>query len=68
MTIVGEPEVATDGDAELRHRVHRRLIAEGADELAAPGEGALRRRLSELLRDEQPLLSAARGTTRCSTR
>ena len=60
MTIVGEPEVATDGDAELRHRVHRRLVAEGADEFAAPGEGALRRRLSELLRDEQPLLSAAR--------
>ena len=60
MTIVGEPEVAADGDAELRHRVHRRLVAEGADELAAPGEGVLRRRLSELLRDEQPLLSAAR--------
>ena len=58
--VVGEPDVAVDGDAELRHRVHRRLIAEGADELAPPGEGALRRRLSELLRDEQPLLSAAR--------
>ncbi len=58
--VVGEADVATDGDAELRQRVHRRLVAEGADELAAPGEGALRRRLSELLRDEQPLLSAAR--------
>ena len=58
--VVGEPDVAIDGDAELRHRVHRRLVVEGADDLAAPGEGALRRRLSELLRDEQPLLSAAR--------
>ena len=58
--VVGERDVAVDGDAELRRRVHRRLIAEGADELAPPGEGALRRRLSELLRDEQPLLSAAR--------
>jgi len=24
--VVGEPDVAIDGDAELRHRVHRRLV------------------------------------------
>jgi pilus assembly protein CpaF len=56
--VVDTPDA--DTDAELRQRVHRRLIAEGADDLATPGRGALRRRLSELLRDEQPLLSAAR--------
>jgi pilus assembly protein CpaF len=62
--VVDAPDARTDADAdadaELRQRVHRRLVAEGADDLAAPGRGALRRRLSELLRDEQPLLSAAR--------
>jgi pilus assembly protein CpaF len=34
-------------------------VAEGADELAATDDAAVRRRLGELLRDEQPLLAAA---------
>jgi pilus assembly protein CpaF len=61
VTVVADgPRIPADGDAELRQRVHRRLVAEGADDPAAPGDDALRRRLSELLRDEQPLLAGAR--------
>jgi pilus assembly protein CpaF len=60
MTVVAAADVRADGDAELRKRVHRRLVAEGADDLTAPGDDVLRRRLSDLLRDEQPLLSGAR--------
>ena len=44
---------------ELKQRVHRRLVAEGADEPAPSGGAAVRGRLAELLRDEQPLLAAA---------
>jgi pilus assembly protein CpaF len=64
MTVVTVPPVGTahvtDGDAQLRQRVHRRLVAEGPDELTTPGDAGLRRRLSELLRDEQPLLAGPR--------
>jgi pilus assembly protein CpaF len=45
-----------DAHAELKQRVHRRLVTEGGDELVAAGDAAVRRRLAELLRDEQPLL------------
>jgi pilus assembly protein CpaF len=44
---------------ELKQRVHRRLVAEGADEPASSDGTAVRGRLAELLRDEQPLLAAA---------
>jgi pilus assembly protein CpaF len=51
---------AADAHVDLKQRVHRRLVAEGGDELGAAGDAGVRRRLAELLRDEQPLLSAER--------
>jgi pilus assembly protein CpaF len=45
-----------DAHGELKQRVHRRLVTEDGDELLAGGDAAVRRRLAELLRDEQPLL------------
>jgi pilus assembly protein CpaF len=50
------------GDRDLRERVHRRLLASRTvDELEGPSrELAVRARLAELLRDEAPLLPAAR--------
>ncbi len=57
-----------DGDAGLKQRVHRRLVAAGGMEPFAhlgehdgPGRAlAVRTRLAELLRDEAPLLTASR--------
>ncbi|MEX1006486.1 MAG: CpaF family protein [Acidimicrobiia bacterium] len=46
-------------DSALIHRVHRRLLAEGGDE-ASLAPDALRGRLTELLRREEPLLAPAR--------
>jgi len=62
MTIALAPPAARtlDGDDALKERVHRRLIAQGADDLGSTDDGAVRARLAELLRDEQPLLPAAR--------
>jgi pilus assembly protein CpaF len=53
---------ATDVDAGLKSRVHRRLLAAGSvTDLDGPGrELVVRARLGELLRDESPLLPAAR--------
>jgi pilus assembly protein CpaF len=51
-------EVAA-GDSALVQRVHRRLVAEGGDEASLTGD-ALRGRLVELLRREEPLLAPAR--------
>jgi len=56
------------GDAALKQRVHRRLVAAGgieplahAGEHDGPGRAlAVRTRLAELLRDEAPLLTASR--------
>ena len=49
------------GDGALKQRVHRRLIAQSADDIGpADDTAALRARLAELLRDEQPLLSSVR--------
>ncbi len=56
------------GDAGLKQRVHRRLVAAGGIEPLAhlgehdgPGRAlAVRTRLAELLRDEAPLLTASR--------
>ena len=56
------------GDAALKQRVHRRLVAAGGldplerlDEHDRAGRAlAVRTRLAELLRDEAPLLTAAR--------
>ena len=56
-------EVEPDGRANgaLKQRVHRRLIAQSADDIApADDTAALRARLGDLLRDEQPLLSSVR--------
>jgi hypothetical protein len=58
VVLASVPAVA-EAYSELKQRVHRRLVAEGADELAATDDAAVRRRLGELLRDEQPLLAAA---------
>src|SRR5262249_60700401 len=57
------------GDAALKQRVHRRLVAAGGldpldhlDEHDRAGRGlAVRTRLAELLRDEAPLLTPARA-------
>jgi pilus assembly protein CpaF len=59
MTVIALPApVDALDDATLKQRVHRRLVEQGLDE---PTEGeALRLRLRELLREEQPLLGAAR--------
>jgi pilus assembly protein CpaF len=54
---------ATLDDRALKQRVHRRLVDAGVDapELDGPGrEPIVRARLAELLRDEAPLLPAAR--------
>ena len=56
------------GDAALKQRVHRRLVAAGGldaldhlDEHDRPGRAlAVRTRLAELLHDEAPLLTPAR--------
>jgi pilus assembly protein CpaF len=64
MTLMTAPGGSwSGGDAALKQRVHRRLVGEGTlvegvGERA--GDGALRVRLADLLRDEQPLLAAAR--------
>jgi pilus assembly protein CpaF len=54
----------TPGDAALKNRVHRRLLAAGTvTELDGYGSGrdlVVRARLGELLRDESPLLPAPR--------
>ena len=70
LTTVSESSWA-GGDAVLKQRVHRRLVADGAvaDGMGDPigaGDGALRARLAELLRDEQPLLG--RGPVRAAPR
>jgi pilus assembly protein CpaF len=54
-----------DGDAALKQRIHRRLVAGGRvdqlDEHGGPDRVlAIHTRLAELLRDEAPLLSPAR--------
>ena len=57
------PSTARDpaaGDSALVQRVHRRLVAEGGDEASLAGD-ALRGRLTELLRREEPLLAPATG-------
>jgi pilus assembly protein CpaF len=51
--------VEAASDTALVQRVHRRLVAEGGEGAPAPGE-ALRIRLTELLRREDPLLPPAR--------
>jgi pilus assembly protein CpaF len=51
---------ADPDDAALKQRVHRRLVVEGGDAPAVPSTSMVRRRLAELLRDEQPLLAVAR--------
>jgi pilus assembly protein CpaF len=66
VTLAGAPRVSwPGGDAALKQRVHRRLVVEGAlvegvGEPAGAGDRALRLRLADLLRDEQPLLAAGR--------
>ncbi len=60
MTLAAISETSPGTDVALKQRVHRRLVDEGADERSAPGDQALRVRLAELLRDEQPLLAAGR--------
>lgn len=47
-------------DAALKQRVRRRLVVEGGDGHAVVGDHAVRTRLGDLLRDEQPLLATAR--------
>jgi len=51
---------AERGHEALKHRVHRRLVAEGVDSGGSPGRDLVRDRLAELLRDEQPLLARGR--------
>jgi pilus assembly protein CpaF len=46
------------GEAALKQRVHRRLVFEGGEAAAALSPDAVRARLAELLREEQPLLPA----------
>jgi pilus assembly protein CpaF len=58
LAVVSDPALA--GDSSLKQRVHRRLVAEGGDVPVMPSTAAVRSRLAELLRDEQPLLPAAR--------
>jgi pilus assembly protein CpaF len=57
MNAVTTPEVT--GDGLLKQRVHRRLVREGVEDAAGDAD-ALRRTLSDLLHDEQPLLAAPR--------
>jgi pilus assembly protein CpaF len=60
VTLVADPGAVADVHRELKQRVHRRLVSDGADQLASRCDDAVRGRLTELLRDEQPLLSNAR--------
>jgi pilus assembly protein CpaF len=65
MTVVTAPGSSAAGDAVLKQRVHRRLVGEGAPVVGGTGDAgardrALRGRLADLLRDEQPLLAAGR--------
>jgi pilus assembly protein CpaF len=46
-------------DGLLKQRVHRRLVSQGVDDTPADVE-SLRQTLGDLLRDEEPLLAAAR--------
>jgi pilus assembly protein CpaF len=46
-------------DAALKQRVHRRLVTQGVDDAGADVD-ALRRSLTDLLREEQPLLAPDR--------
>ncbi|MET0275296.1 MAG: CpaF family protein [Acidimicrobiia bacterium] len=55
---IAAPRVGGEHDAALKHRVHRRLVAEGADD--APSRIELHSRLVQLVRAEQPLLARAR--------
>src|SRR5262245_46186684 len=50
--------VPTD-DGLLKQRVHERLVAHGVDDVSNDVD-TLRAKLAELLREEQPLLAAAR--------
>ena len=57
------PPTTTPPETEqaLKQRVHRRLVHGGVAELDGPGRDAIvRSRLADLLRDEAPLLPAAR--------
>jgi pilus assembly protein CpaF len=54
-----DAEPAESGDAALKRRVHRRLVAESAADGAASRD-EVTTRLRELLRDEEPLLASAR--------
>ena len=51
--------VLVGADAAIKHRVHHRLVAEGVD-ASGTSSAELRVRLREILRDEEPLLAAAR--------
>jgi pilus assembly protein CpaF len=61
VTVAGAAHDGTSltSDAALVHRVHRRLVAESGDGPPLSGD-ALRARLLELLRREEPLLAPAR--------
>ena len=52
-------ERVTARDAELVQRVHRRIVGEGGDDATLTPD-ALRNRLVDLLRREEPLLAPAR--------
>jgi pilus assembly protein CpaF len=58
LAVAGHPAPVAD-DASLKQRVHRRLVAPGAEDPGADPV-ALRAHLAELLRDEEPLLAASR--------
>jgi pilus assembly protein CpaF len=60
MTLTAPTRPGAPDDSAVKERVHQRLVAEGADAAVTPSTSAVRRRLAELLRDEQPLLAAAR--------
>jgi pilus assembly protein CpaF len=60
MTVTVGPPAESPDEAAVKERVHRRLVAEGAEAAVTPSTAAVRRRLAELLRDEQPLLATAR--------
>lgn len=59
MTVVAGTPAPGAADAQLKRRVHRRLLALDGDE-STRDRVALRGRLVQLLRDEHPLLPAAR--------
>ena len=61
MTVVALSSSAPTDERRLKERVHRRLVDEGVDD-AGHDRDALRSRLAELLRAEQPLLASARGS------